>query len=359
MSLLRALTCTLALLLAAPALGQAPGPRSRIDEISTLRLDLERLDDGRRQVRAQRDDLARRLESLARAIETRKAAGAGGGLLPDFRLQADLRTSQELAEAISLLNRELDQLDGAYRARLARLGALYDEAVEGTVGALRSAGGAARGDLARVLARLRAERDDVQRRLSPGHAPRDPGAPEPGADLLASDDPEELAERADAVRDEQDKLRQKLALLDGRIASLDRELRLDREMRDFLTDQDLFGEQSRVLRVPRASEAAKDDGAQGGRTDSPPGAVGEGNVDMAYDGAADPQPAEPNDPTQPPPDGRLPVGVPDTASSAPGADRPLGLQGLRQERSALVERLKRLQVLHDRLRDKAEELAQE
>jgi hypothetical protein len=365
MTWLRALTFSLALLLATSALGQAPGPRSRIDEISSLRLDLERLAEGRRQVLGQRDALARRLEALARDIERRKAAGAGERLLPDFQLLSDLRSSQELSEAVSALNREIDQLERTYHERLERLGALYDDAVEGTVGALRAAGEGERADLTRVLARLRSEREALRHELEPDRKPTDAGGPESGTNLLASDDPEELAERADAVRDDQDKLRQKLASLDTRIAALERELRLEREMRDFVSDQDLFGEQSRVLRVPRGAEAGKTDFTNDGRQDDLPAA--EGDADSAYEGGgADPSPGgwgggdgQSAVPSLPAGDGRLPVGVEQGAATAPGGERALSLPALRLQRDALVDQLKRLQVLHDRLREKAEDLTQE
>ncbi|HOX42119.1 MAG TPA: hypothetical protein PK668_00910 [Myxococcota bacterium] len=366
MSWLRAFVFGLTLLLAAPALGQAPGPRSRIDEISSLRLDLERLSEGRRQVLAQRDALAGRLEALARDIERRKSSGAGERLLPDFQLLADLRSSQELSEAVSALNREIGQLERTYRERLERLGALYDEAVAGTVGALRAAGADERADLTRVLARLRSERETLRQELAPDREPAGAGGPESGVNLLASDDPEELGERADAVRDDQDKLRRQLASLDGRIASLERELRLEREMRDFLSDQDLFNEGSRVLRVPRGAEAGKTDFTNDGRTDD--ALPAEGDVDGAYEGGGDPSPGaggwgggegQTAMPDQPGGEGRLPVGVEQGAAATPGGDRQRGLPALRLQRDALIEQLKRLQVLHDRLREKAEELTQE
>lgn len=342
----------LCLFLAAPVGAQAPG--TPIDRISTLRVELARLDEGRRRVQRQRDELARQVEALAQAIEGRKLQGPGG-LLPDFRLQADLQKSQEMAELLTQLNRELASLEGVRRAQLERLDGLYAAAVTEALGELRALQGLRRADLAPLIARLRAEQTALQAELGRGSASLTGSAGDSAMSQLASDDPDELRERADAVRDEQDRLRRELGELDRRLASLERNLGLEREVRDFLTDQELFGEQARVLRLPRVAAGKSDENSFDRNQGGGPG----GEVDGSPDGSLGFGPPEPGAP-----DGasagnsRLPMGVDGSGAGPAGGERQ-GAAGLRSRRSALIERIKQLQVLHDRLRDKVEELSRE
>ncbi len=94
------------------------------------------------------------------------------------------------------------------------------------------------------LTQLRSERDAAWARL-PG-AGRLPSVGEPD-----SDDPDELLAQADALRDSEDKVRQRLAAVRARVATLEKEAELDRRLGDFLGDEALFDEQDRRLRVQR------------------------------------------------------------------------------------------------------------
>ena len=65
----------------------------------------------------------------------------------------------------------------------------------------------------------------------------------------SSDDPEDLLEQADALRDSEDKVRQRLQALRTRITEVREERELDRRMSDFLGEESMFDEQDRRLRV--------------------------------------------------------------------------------------------------------------
>jgi len=373
----RLTTILLTLCLLAPAAaGQSPqerpthGQAALVDRISTTRLALERIDDAAAIVRAQRDEAARKHEALAAEIRDIKKARKGASLLPDFGLQNKLRKSQEQAETLTLLNRELEALKQARLDRLQQLALTYDALIQQTAVRAKTASGQRQADLFTLLEQARRELVGVQRQLAP--APRAPRELDSAA-LLASDDPEELSERADAVRDEQDRLRKELAQLDGRLKQKAQEARLDREMRDFISEQEIFDEGSRVLIVPRtpAADAPADKGTDPtaapdrdngfeGEYDAPPGGDPSSvNGDGVMGGSQDPGTGPASSPEMGTGSGHLPDGVaPEdtpTAGPEPGDD----LQTIGRRRKQIVTRLKSLQLLHDRLLEKIEDLERE
>ena len=85
--------------------------------------------------------------------------------------------------------------------------------------------------------------------------------------LKASDDPEDLLEQADLVKDNEDKVRKELKTVEKRIAEAKEERALDTRVRQFMGEDALFDEQDRRLRVHRESVEAA-----GTRRASPPAA---------------------------------------------------------------------------------------
>ncbi len=367
----------LAWLLAGRATGQAAPTPDLVDRITSIRLILERIEDARMEVQTQRDAMARRHEQMASEIKRLKSSSDSGDLLPDFRLQKLLRRSQELSASLTLLNRELEALKQSRNDRLEQLVLAYDKLVEQTARQVRSVEGQRRIDLLGVLASARKEREAVRRLLMPGaQAPRAMDADW----LLASEDPEELSERADAVRDEQDRLRRDLARLDRRIAELKSDRRLDQEMHDFITDQEIFNEGSRILVLPRNSTTnnppsteAPPDSTRVDKQDGIEGGGNEHDLDdedpaVSYDGAPGEggfwgEPEAPADEPMPGPevgpDSRLPVGLDKDAGQAASIGSLDGPRALKQRRKEIVERLKKLQIIHDHLQEKIEDLSRE
>jgi hypothetical protein len=89
---------------------------------------------------------------------------------------------------------------------------------------------------------LRAERDAVRAALPASQVPA-LGRSD------ASDDPEDLLEQADALRDSEDKVKQRLKTLKARITEVREERDLERRMNDFLGEEAMFDEQDRRLRL--------------------------------------------------------------------------------------------------------------
>ncbi len=323
-----------------------------VDRISSLRLNIERIEDAESAVRLHRDKVAKEHEALAVQIKEIKES-MGDSVLPNFPLEAKLRKSHDLANTLTLLNRELDALERARKSKLEKLEKVYDELVEQTAKIVRTASEGKKQQLVRFLARARSERQAVRAQLSSlddSSFRTSHGLNE--KDLLASDDPDELSERADAVRDEQDKLRKELAFVDKRIKELADEARLDREMREFVGDHDIFNEDSRVVVAPSVqndtpeNDKDLDYGQIGnGRNDDPSSLSGQETSDPVSDQDAGKMVDDSEGP-----DALFSGGPRESSSKA---------SQLQKRKRWIIQRLKKLQNIHDRILERMDEMEKE
>lgn len=184
------------------------------------------------------------LSTLSSKIETLKAASKGK-LLPGGQLDAALKRSQELSGALSELAQQLSSrqaelentnlalLDGL-SSELNRLRAEFDRQTDRNV----------RRGLIAQLRKLRAERDALRQTL--------PASKIPALDTVRpSDDPEELLEQADLLRDNEEKLMREVKSLEARIAERRDEVELDRRVQRFMGEESMFDDTDRRLRVQR------------------------------------------------------------------------------------------------------------
>ena len=193
----------------------------------------------------QRNDLS----SLSAQIETLKASQKGK-LLPGSELDSALKRSQELSGALSTIASQLStretELESANLAlldglsgELTRLRADFDRQSDRSESATK-----ARKDIIAKLRQLRAERDALRQTL--------PASKIPTLDAVRpSDDPEELLEQADLLRDNEEKLRKELKSLEARISERREEVELDRRMQRFMGEESMFDDGDRRLRVQR------------------------------------------------------------------------------------------------------------
>ncbi len=196
-----------------------------------------------RALRGQQQSLRDELNGLAARIEALKAERQGK-LTAGTDLEAALRRSQELSGSLTGLAQSVAAAEGeSERAHLALHTALSEELAR-----LRAAwdGTTDRGQRAKLLESMRtvrAERDAVRAAL--------PASSVPALDRAApgGDDPEDLLEQADTLRDTEDKVRERLKALRGRITEVREERDLDRRMNDFLGEESMFDEQDRRLRL--------------------------------------------------------------------------------------------------------------
>jgi len=98
----------------------------------------------------------------------------------------------------------------------------------------------ARGELISRMRGLRAERERYAAAL-----PRLAGVPSPSS--ASGDDPEDLLEQADALRDSKDKVQRRLTAVQRRLGELRAEAELEQRMNEFLGEDSLFDESDRQL----------------------------------------------------------------------------------------------------------------
>jgi hypothetical protein len=217
------------------------------------------------------------LSALSARIETLKAE-AKGKLLPGGELDAALKRSQELSGVLTELAQRasageaeleaanLSLLEGL-SAELTRLRADFDRQTDRNQ----------RKALIDQMRRVRAERDALRQTL--------PATKLPALDAVRpSDDPEELLEQADLLRDNEEKLRRELKALERRIAERREELELDRRMQRFLGEESMFDDSDRRLRVQRTTTTPL----------TPPVAQSNGAPPAGAFGGAPPPPIEVN-----------------------------------------------------------------
>jgi uncharacterized coiled-coil DUF342 family protein len=199
-----------------------------------------------RTLRERQQALRSELNGLATRIETLKAEQQGK-LTTGAELEQALRRSQELSGELTGLAQAVAGAEGeSERAHLALHTALSEELARVLAAWDTTQDRAQRAKLISRVRELRAERDAVRAALPASQVPA-LGRTE------TSDDPEDLLEQADALRDTEDKVKQRLAALQTRITEVREERALERRMSDFLGEESMFDEQDKRLRLRRNS----------------------------------------------------------------------------------------------------------
>ena len=214
--MIRALTIALALLTAIPAAAQP-------------------LKEGERRVELlsrHRGRLERQLAEQARRISRLKAQPRG--VSRDFQLKSALRSSQQLATRLTRLQSKLRSVVGQLRVA-------YDKAI---------ASARARKDRP-AAQRLRRRKRALEARIAGRTRPRG-RLPARAVSSNPYDSPEDLEEKADLLKDSEDKVRRQLRQLEGRLVRLSRRARLSRHHRE-ADDSPFLENVSRRTRRTRSS----------------------------------------------------------------------------------------------------------
>ena len=221
------------------------------------------------EVRAQQMTMRQELNEVSGKISALKS-GRKGKLTRDPVLERSLQRSQELSGSLTELAQELSSAEASAQQRnillltalsadLSRLREAFD----------RTADRSARQKLISSLRALRAEREQVRAQLPSSAVPAlETGAP--------SDDPEDLLEQVDALKDNEDKVRRELKKVEGRITEAREERELDRRMNEFLGDEAMFDEQDRRFRLAPAANERRESGF--GSTNAAPTAASDSNA---------------------------------------------------------------------------------
>jgi hypothetical protein len=258
--------------LATPGLARADA----LGDVRSAQAEVTRLDSERAQLDGRRVRLEHESQELAAEIEHQKAEPAG--------VRHDLKL-QELLAASQAKTSDLDKVAGDLRgrsqsllaARRALMGAC-DRALSGSLPEARRL----------ELARLRTAQATL---LAMPPQPLGIGKPAPSIDPL--DGPRELQEKADLLRDSEDKLRREVDRLASRIDDAERRRHL-RE-RAGAVDEDWFGESTsnrHVARAPGHSEGTTQNAGNKNNGDTAsPAAPATGGTGGAGAGAGAPTPS--------------------------------------------------------------------
>jgi hypothetical protein len=215
----------------------APAHADALSEVRGRAAQVTRLENQRAQLDGQRTVLERESQALSSEIDRQKAEPAG--LRRDARLQELLAAQKTKADA-------LQKEAGALRAGVSQL----TSARRALVAACDRALGASLPEAQRLeLSRLRTAQVTLLA------MPSSPGSSAPAVNPTVSidplDGPRELTEKADLLRDSEDKLRREVERISARIDDVERRRHL-RE-RAGAVDEDWFGESTSDRKVARAS----------------------------------------------------------------------------------------------------------
>ncbi|MBN1206018.1 MAG: TetR family transcriptional regulator [Myxococcaceae bacterium] len=249
-----------------------------------------------RTLRERQQALRGELNGLAERIETLKAQREGQ-LTTSAELEQALRRSQELSGELTGLAQAVSSAEGeSERAHMALHAALSEELTRVLAAWDSTQDRRERTRLVSRMRELRAERDAVRAAL--------PASQVPALNRSeTSDDPEDLLEQADALRDSEDKVRQRLGALKARITEVREERDLERRMGDFLGEEAMFDEQDRRLRLRlNSSRGVEVDATPASGGSTPQGDVSTDSQDppgfAPTNGPAEPTP-QPQDGPQP------------------------------------------------------------
>lgn len=197
-------------------------------------------------LRSQQLSQRNELSQLSSRIETLKA-NQKGKLLPGGELDAALKRSQELSGVLTELSAQVSGRESELEtANVALLDGLSAELTRVRADFDRQTDREVRKRLIAEMRRLRSERDALRQTL--------PAARLPTLDTVKpSDDPEELLEQADLLRDNEEKLRRELKSLEARISERREEVELDRRVQRFMGEESMFDDGDRRLRVQRTT----------------------------------------------------------------------------------------------------------
>ena len=194
------------------------------------------------------EQLAKRneLSQVSARIEALKAKQQGA-LLTGGELDSALKRSQELSTSLTGLAQQMSVGEAELEsANLALLDSLTGELARLRGEFDRSTDSAARRATLATMRQVRAERESVRSALPATKVPSLDG-------LKPSDDPEQLLEQADLLRDNEEKLRRELKTVEARIKERRDEVELDRSMQRFMGEEAMFDDQDRRLRLSKTT----------------------------------------------------------------------------------------------------------
>ncbi len=238
-----------------------PGPQPTV-EVYELRF--EQAVHSVSQLQEQEQALRAQIQQKGETIADLKSKGKPG-YLEQQKLQALLEASQELGEKVAALEAELRDAKKSRSKRAQELLRLYDKEIAARLERAqeKSVSKPQKKTLLKQIKILRQKRQQV----------REAAGIQPVSDIAVSalsispdDSPRQIRQKADLLKDQEDKLRRLAETLEERRTGLRQELDLRTRMGELVSDLALFDQQDEVLTEASTAREA----AQTGLTDTGP-----------------------------------------------------------------------------------------
>ena len=282
-------------LLGAPAALFAAPPRTIEGwkkEVSRRRAAVRHFDEKdaalRRRIEAMRREVARLAEQIEALKEMRRSGGENR-LLLDYRLENQLKASNELSEKLSRLNQAFHANERRRQREIEGLLAAYDGLIEAlTARIAQTRGRRAKSALLAELHRYRSEREGYAAQI----LPRSP-LKVYGIRVDPLDGPEEMLEKADILKDSEEKIRKTIGLIDRRIGELEETRQLIEETVALTIESNFFEDQ--IFRRSRSVNLSRQEHPVVQATDPSEGGAEEEAPDMNVAGQTPAAGPEEND----------------------------------------------------------------
>ncbi|MFQ5866054.1 MAG: hypothetical protein ACE5IW_12575, partial [bacterium] len=162
------------------------------------------------------------------------------------RLERLLKDSQDLSNQIEAIDSELRSLDKLYGKTGNRLISIYDSEIKKSLNKLEKKKNSPdlRQALFQTIENLRLKKEQVKQKIRPS-----PFAQIRIAELQIDPDdtPKRIEQKADLLKDQEDKLRRLVAQISRQTNELQKELAIRNRMNDLVTDLALFDQQEEAL----------------------------------------------------------------------------------------------------------------
>jgi hypothetical protein len=207
--------------------------------------ELTRLEEAMLQTGNQRTALTRDVAAYAKEIDNLKAEKSLS-YFQQQRLERLLKDSQDITRKIEKLDSELQSLQKSYVRTGNKLVALYDAEISKNVKQLENqqlASGRQR-ELLADIERLRVRSESVKERF---RETKIAAHKIPRLQIEADDSPKQIEQKADLLKDQEDKLRASATKIEKQAKELKGEVELRNRMNDLVTDLSMFDQQEEAL----------------------------------------------------------------------------------------------------------------
>lgn len=211
----------------------------------SLEKELVRIDSLITNLGNQRSALARDVGAYAKEIRDLKAK-ENRSYFQQQRLERLLKDSQDVTNRIEKLDSQLQALQKSYVKSGKKLVGLYDSEISRLLKQLENQqlAAARQREVLQEIERLRVRSESLKDRIGESKIAKHKI---PRVEIEADDSPKQIEQKADLLKDQEDKLRASASLIEKRANELKKEMELRSRMNDLVTDLSMFDQQEEAL----------------------------------------------------------------------------------------------------------------